>query len=79
MEGSKAFSKEVMKAAGIPTTEYHTVSSREECEKVAFDMLERTGGTVLKASGLAGGKGVFVCTKPEEVSNGLDRLFGQMR
>jgi phosphoribosylamine--glycine ligase len=78
LEGSKAFSKEVMKSAGIPTAEYHVVNSREECETVALDMLSRTGGTVLKASGLAGGKGVFVCVSKDQVIEGLNRLFGQM-
>lgn len=79
LEGSKAFSKEVMKAAGIPTAEYYKVTSKEECEKVALDMLKRTGGTVLKASGLAGGKGVFVCTSEDLIAEGLTRLFGQMK
>lgn len=75
LEASKHFAKEVMAAAGIPTAAYHLARSREECRAMAVKMLKEKGGTVLKASGLAGGKGVFVCTTEEQLNNGLHRLY----
>ena len=75
LEASKAFAKEVMRKAGIPTAAYSVCRGEEDCRRQALGMLERTGGVVLKASGLAAGKGVFVCTDAGEVENGLRRLF----
>jgi len=56
IEGSKSFAKEVMRAAGVPTAETLSVA-RAPC--------------VVKADGLASGKGVFVCRTPEEVDEAL--------
>lgn len=78
LEGSKSFAKDVMGAAGVPTAAYVTVQNRKDCEAEAFKMLTEHGGCVLKASGLAGGKGVFVCFSKEDVNAGLDRLYGGM-
>lgn len=60
LEGSKTFSKELMKAAKVPTAEYRTFKHAED----AFEYLEARGDqpVVVKADGLAAGKGVFVCT-----------------
>ena len=62
LEASKAFSKDMMKAAGVPTAEYYIEDDHVKAKAISKDMLERFGGAVIKASGLAGGKGVFVCT-----------------
>jgi phosphoribosylamine--glycine ligase len=59
IEGSKSFAKEVMKAAGVPTAAQLPIA-RPPC--------------VLKADGLAAGKGVFVCRSQEE----LDRALGEV-
>ena len=56
IEGSKAFAKEVMQAAGVPIAETLSVA-RAPC--------------VVKADGLASGKGVFVCHTSEEVDEAL--------
>ena len=56
IEGSKSFAKDVMAAAGVPTAERLAVA-RPPC--------------VIKADGLAAGKGVFVCRTPEELDEGL--------
>jgi phosphoribosylamine--glycine ligase len=56
LEGSKSFAKEVMQAAGVPTAAALAIA-RPPC--------------VIKADGLAGGKGVFVCRSEEEVDAGL--------
>ena len=61
IEGSKAFAKEVMIAAGVPTARaLHT--PRAPC--------------VLKADGLAAGKGVFVCPTDDDVEQALPRVNG---
>lgn len=57
LEGSKAFAKDVMAQAGVPTGQAWTVTNPEEL----LDALERSGAPyVVKADGLAAGKGVLV-------------------
>ena len=56
IEGSKTFAKEVMRAAGVPTAEQLSVA-RPPC--------------VVKADGLAAGKGVFVCRTADELDEAL--------
>lgn len=75
LEASKAFAKEVMKAASVPTATSHLVTTEDACRRTALAMLRETGGTVLKASGLAAGKGVFVCTSEQDVEEGLRHLY----
>jgi len=79
IEGSKAFAKEVMAAAGIPTAE-HAVFS-EPGPALAFARA-RSGRVVVKADGLAAGKGVTVCGDLGEVEAALEatlvrRVHGQ--
>ncbi len=79
IEGSKVFAKDMMSGAGIPTGAYRTFSDRDE----AWRHIRKTGSpVVIKADGLAAGKGVIVCTTLEEASNALDyimteRAFGE--
>jgi len=78
LEGSKAFAKEVMAAAGIPTAEYGTFT---DPEKALAWAKARAGQVVVKADGLAAGKGVVVCGSLEEVEQALreimvDRVHG---
>ena len=75
LESSKVFAKEVMKAAGIPTAKSLVAVSESQCRNIALAMLSETGGAVLKASGLAAGKGVFVCSNADEVEEGLKHLY----
>lgn len=79
LEASKSFAKEVMAKADIPTAAYHVASSRDECQKLAHDMLSQKGGTVIKASGLAGGKGVFVCVTATQIDDAIARLYSTMQ
>ena len=78
LEGSKAFSKELMKKYHIPTAGYETFESAEEAQKY----LETARfPIVLKADGLALGKGVLICMNKEEAMAGvktimLDKQFG---
>lgn len=79
LEGSKAFSKDLMKKYNIPTAAYETFDSAEK----AMQYLETSKyPTVLKADGLALGKGVLICNTKEEAMDGvktlmLDKQFGQ--
>lgn len=78
LEGSKAFSKDLMKKYGIPTAAYESFTDPRE----ALRYLETAKfPIVLKADGLALGKGVLICSTPEEARDGvkeimLDRKFG---
>ena len=79
IEGSKAFSKDLMKKYGIPTAAYETFTDADAAiqyleTKVEFPI-------VLKADGLALGKGVLICKDLEEAKAGvktimLDKQFG---
>ncbi len=78
LEGSKAFSKELMKKYGIPTARYETFDNPGE----ALTYLQTARlPIVLKADGLALGKGVLICDTLEEAREGvktimLDKKFG---
>jgi len=63
IESSKAYAKDVMRRAGVPTAEYGTFSDSAAAE--AF-IREQGGPLVVKASGLAAGKGVILCSTTEE-------------
>jgi phosphoribosylamine--glycine ligase len=72
IEGSKAFAKEVMVSAGIPTAAYATFTELPP----ALAWAERLGGqVVVKADGLAAGKGVVVCGGMEEVAAALQEIL----
>ncbi len=78
IEASKAFSKELMKKYNIPTAKYETFSDYEQAKAyVATCDIP----VVLKADGLALGKGVLICKTREEAQEGLkemmlDKKFG---
>ena len=78
LEGSKAFSKDLMKKYGIPTAAYETFDTPEAARRY----LETAKvPVVLKADGLALGKGVLICNTREEAMEGvktlmLDKQFG---
>ena len=72
LEGSKAFSKDLMKKYGIPTAAYETFNNADD----ALKYLETaTMPTVLKADGLALGKGVLICKDLEEAKAGVKELM----
>ncbi|GAA0077925.1 phosphoribosylamine--glycine ligase [Clostridium sp. CTA-5] len=77
LEGSKSFSKEFMKKYGVKTAEYETFNNAEE----ALKYLEKCSyPTVIKADGLAAGKGVAICETKEDAvkavnSYMLDDIF----
>ncbi len=79
LEGSKVFAKELMKKYGIPTASFETFTSAE----MALQHLSRVGPPiVVKADGLAAGKGVIVCQTEEEGIAAIrsimeERIFGE--
>ena len=78
IEGSKAFSKNLMKKYGIPTAKYEVFSDQEK----AIEYLKtQKMPIVIKADGLALGKGVLICQTLEESINAVksmmsDKVFG---
>jgi phosphoribosylamine--glycine ligase len=76
LEGSKAFAKELMMEAGVPTAAHVLLHDREQ----ALEQLSRaTYPTVLKADGLAAGKGVIICAGEAEARDALDVFFTERR
>ena len=78
LEGSKAFSKDLMKKYDIPTAAYETF---DDAEKALAYLETAQMPIVLKADGLALGKGVLICNTLEEAREGvkeimLDKHFG---
>ncbi len=73
LEGSKGFTKELCKRAGIPTARYERCNSLEQ----AWGKLKRFDPPfVLKADGLAAGKGVVIAETREEAQEALNDMFG---
>jgi phosphoribosylamine--glycine ligase len=76
LEGSKTFAKQAMEEAGVPTASYEVLRSRE-------DALEQLSGasypTVLKADGLAAGKGVLICQTEAEAREAVEVFFTEQR
>ena len=79
LEGSKAFSKELMKKYGIPTAAYETFDDADAAAE--YLKKESRYPVVLKADGLALGKGVLICQNEQEALAGVreimqDKKFG---
>ena len=72
MEGSKKFAKQVMARAGVPTAAYRSFTDQESCEAYV-----RQAGApiVIKADGLAAGKGVIVAKTLDEALEGVRECF----
>ena len=76
LEGSKAFAKELMAEAGVPTAGHALLRSREEAlQHLACSPYP----TVLKADGLAAGKGVIICPDEAQARAALDVFFTERR
>jgi phosphoribosylamine---glycine ligase len=78
LEGSKSFAKDVMARTGVPTAEHRTFTS---CDEALRYLQELPMPIVVKADGLAAGKGVAVCTERSEAEEAvraslLDGAFG---
>lgn len=74
IEANKAFSKDLMKKYGIPTAEYGAFTDRAAAE----DYIRKMGAPiVVKAAGLAAGKGVIVAETVEEALEALNLIMGK--
>lgn len=78
LEGSKIFAKNFMRKYGIPTADFKTFTEAAAAREY---ILAKNGPCVVKADGLAAGKGVFVCSGPEEALEAVkatleDKAFG---
>ncbi|MDO4536657.1 MAG: phosphoribosylamine--glycine ligase [Coriobacteriales bacterium] len=73
MEGSKEFAKQVMMRAGVPTAAYKSFTDQSSCEEYVRSL---GGPCVVKADGLAAGKGVIVAQTTEEALAGVQECFG---
>ena len=76
LEGSKAFAKELMREAGVPTAGHAILRDREEA---IARLAETAYPTVLKADGLAAGKGVIICPTEAEARAAIDVFFTERR
>ena len=76
LEGSKAFAKELMAEAGVPTAAHVLLHGREEA---LAELARSSFPLVLKADGLAAGKGVIVCPGEVEARAAIDVFFTERR
>ena len=74
LEGSKSFAKDIMAKYGLPTAEYKTFSSSDNAaEYIKF----KDCPLVIKADGLAAGKGVLLCQTVDEALAAVDSIMGK--
>ena len=78
LESSKKYAKQLMNKSRIPTAPYTIATSFHQAYEQALDILKSHQGVVLKADGLAGGKGVFVCQNEADVGRGIKQLEDSM-
>jgi len=74
LEGSKAFAKKFMKENGVPTADFKIFDDEEK----AMDYISSRGApVVVKADGLAAGKGSIVCKEDHEAYSAVEYLMGE--
>jgi phosphoribosylamine--glycine ligase len=76
IEGSKLFAKQLMQEAGVPTASHTVVRSKEEALR---QLASATYPVVLKADGLAAGKGVIIAASEAEGRDAVDVFFTERR
>jgi phosphoribosylamine--glycine ligase len=76
IESSKSFAKSVMRRAEIPTADFEVFTDPGAARSWAR---ERGGRVAVKADGLARGKGVIVCSSPDESDNAVDAMLVEQR
>ncbi|MFN3467878.1 MAG: phosphoribosylamine--glycine ligase, partial [Candidatus Brocadiales bacterium] len=74
LEGSKAFSKNLMRKYGIPTAEFRIFGELAPARRYIESL---NGPVVVKVDGLAGGKGSFVCKDTEEALKAVEETMGE--
>lgn len=77
LEGSKAFSKALMREAGVPTADFKSFTESGPAREYARDMFENGRPVVVKASGAALGKGVIMCAEAEEAEWAIANMIDE--
>lgn len=80
LEGSKVFCKNVLRAADVPTADFQEFHSAEPAERFINERYSETPDdcpVVIKADGLAAGKGAIVCSTREEALEAIDIIARQ--
>ncbi len=75
LESSKAFAKEILAAAGVPTAEALVVRGDEPADRERALARAARGAVVIKVDGLAAGKGVFVCPDAAQARDALEAAW----
>ena len=76
LESSKAFAKQFMRNRGVPTGRFKVVHDRKQAQRC---LAEWEGGVVVKADGLAAGKGVVVCAAASDAQAVVDAWYGNQK
>jgi phosphoribosylamine--glycine ligase len=78
IETSKAFCREIAEAVGVPMADGEAFEAGRQDDAVAYatGLAERGTGVVVKADGLAAGKGVVVCRTADEAAQAIDAMNG---
>lgn len=79
LEGSKVFCKNLLRASNIPTAEYQTFRTASDASRFIKDRYpdsEQDVPVVVKADGLAAGKGVIVCSTRSQALDAINRIAG---
>lgn len=82
LEASKVFCKNLLRSADVPTADYHVFRTAENAARYITDRYPTETEdvpVVIKADGLAAGKGVIVCHRRDEALEAIDRIFGEFR
>ncbi|MBN2802605.1 MAG: phosphoribosylamine--glycine ligase [Deltaproteobacteria bacterium] len=74
LEGSKSYSKEFMERHNIPTAKF---SSHTDIDEALEELEKRAGACVVKADGLAAGKGVILCDTKEEARAAVKSILSE--
>lgn len=75
IEASKAYAKDLMRRAGVPTAEHRTFTDAAAAERY---VAERGAPIVVKASGLAAGKGAIVCATETEAVRAIRSMLAEL-
>ncbi|MEO2009677.1 MAG: phosphoribosylamine--glycine ligase [Pirellulaceae bacterium] len=81
LEGSKVFCKEILRSADVPTADYQVFRDAASAERYIVDRYptdDEDCPVVVKADGLAAGKGVVVCTRRQQALHAIDRIARQL-
>ncbi len=73
LEGSKVFCKKLLRKADVATADYRAFHTAESA--IIYLKERESGSVVVKADGLAAGKGVFVCDETDEAIEAVERIF----